>query len=148
MAVAPRLTHHAAHRLMGVTRGHSRDRRDRGLRGPLAWPPVPVMMSRRQRFDEAVLDAVSAFERRFGSTLPDLDIAVEDVPPSDPPPTERDVVLGRLFAHEDHNLARVVIYRRPVEARGSTPAEVAAIVHEVVVEHLCTLLGVDPDDFA
>jgi len=143
----PPLTHHAGHRLMDVARGHSRDRRDRGLRGPLAWPRVPAMMPRRQRFDEAVLDAVSAFERRLGSSLPDLEIAVEEVPPSDPAPTERTVSLGRLFPHEGTDRARMVIYRRPVEARGSSSAEVAAIVHEVVVDQLSTMLGVDPEDF-
>lgn len=105
------------------------------------------MMPRRQRFDEAVLDAVSAFERRLGSSLPDLEIAVEEVPPSDPAPTERTVSLGRLFPHEGTDRARMVIYRRPVEARGSSSAEVAAIVHEVVVDQLSTMLGVDPEDF-
>ncbi len=106
------------------------------------------MMPRRQRFDEAVLDAVSAFERRLGSTLPDLEVAVEDVPPSDPDPWERTVVLGRLFPADGPQRARMVLYRRPVEARGSSPAEVAGIVHEVVVEQLSTMLGVDPEDFA
>lgn len=104
-------------------------------------------MPRRERFDEAVLDAVSAFERRLGSALPEMEVAVEEVPPPDPSSWERTVALGRLFPQEGTAQARMVIYRRPVEARGSSPAEVAAIVHEVVVEQLTTMLGMDPDDF-
>lgn len=105
------------------------------------------MVSGRQRFDEAVLDAVSAFERRLGSALPDLEVAVEDVPPSDPDPWDRAVALGWLFPADGQHRARMVLYRRPVEARGSSPAEIAMIVHEVVVEQLSTMLGVDPEDF-
>jgi predicted Zn-dependent protease with MMP-like domain len=41
--------------------------------------------------------------------------------------------------------ARIVVYRRPVEtiARGSDPVDV---VHEVMVEQVALLLGVDPDE--
>jgi len=117
------------------------------MRGPLAWPRVPVMVSRRERFDEAVLDAVAEFERRWGSPLPELEVAVQDVPASDPHPWEQGVALGRLFPAERGARARMVIYRLPVEARAADPSEVATVVHEVVVEQLATMLGVDPEDF-
>ncbi|MGB7448372.1 MAG: metallopeptidase family protein [Ornithinimicrobium sp.] len=105
------------------------------------------MSSRRGRFDEAVLDAVGAFERRWGSELPDLEVAVQDVPPTDPHPWEGAVALGRLFPADGAARARIVIYRRPVEARAADPSDVAAVVHEVVVEQLATMLGLDPEDF-
>ena len=38
----------------------SGDRRGRGFRGPLAWPPVPAMRSRSAQFDELVLDLMAA----------------------------------------------------------------------------------------
>ncbi|MGC1207383.1 MAG: metallopeptidase family protein [Ornithinimicrobium sp.] len=117
------------------------------MRGPLAWPRVPVMVPRRLRFDEMVLDAVGAFEQRLGSRLPDLEVAVEDVPPSDPAPWEGTVALGRLFPEQGQTKARMVIYRRPVESRASGPWEASAIVHDVVAEQLATMLGIDPDDF-
>lgn len=118
------------------------------MQGPLAWPRVPVMVPRRQRFEEAVLDAVGAFEQRLGSSLPDLEVAVEDVPPTDPAPWEGTVALGRLFPQERGAKARMVIYRRPVESRATSPLEVAAIVQEVVIEQLSAMLGIDPEDLA
>src|SRR5664280_1375816 len=76
-----------------------RDRHGRGQRGPMAWPPVPAMATRAERFDELVLDAAGRMEHHAGSAMGDLEFAVEDVPPSDPAPWESsDVPLGRLFA--------------------------------------------------
>jgi len=105
------------------------------------------MATRRERFDEAVLDAVGAFERRWGSELPEMEVAVQDVPATEPHPWEDAVALGRLFPADRGAQARMVIYRRPVEVRAADPSEVAALVHEVVVEQLATMLGLDPDDF-
>lgn len=122
-----------------------RDRRGRGLRGPLAWPPVPAMASRSARFDELVLDAVQHIEQRLGRELADLEIAVEDVPPTDPAPWESGIALGRLFPAEGSLPAKVVVYRRPVEARAQDD-DVASLVHDVVAEQIAGLLGMDPED--
>nr|WP_109474214.1 metallopeptidase family protein [Ornithinimicrobium cavernae] len=122
-----------------------RDRRGRGLRGPLAWPPVPAMTSRSARFDDLVLDAVQVIERRLGRELTDLEIAVEDVPPTDPAPWESGIALGRLFPAEGSLPARVVVYRRPVEARAQED-DLGTLVHEVLAEQIATMLGLDPDD--
>jgi predicted Zn-dependent protease with MMP-like domain len=124
-----------------------RDRHDRGRRGPLAWPPVPVMTTRAEQFDELVLDAASRMEQRAGRAFGDVEFAVEDVPPSDPAPWEHsDVPLGRLFAAQGKMPARIVVYRRPVETRSTDPRELAALINDVVVEQVASLLGVDPRD--
>ncbi|WP_130012075.1 metallopeptidase family protein [Serinicoccus sediminis] len=122
-----------------------RDRRGHGLRGPLARPGVPVMRTRRDRFDELVLDAVETLERRLDTTL-GLELAVEEVPPSDPAPWEHGVALGRLFPAERDVPARLVVYRRPVVHRAADETELAALVTEVVVEQVARMLGRDPDD--
>ncbi|WP_134772673.1 metallopeptidase family protein [Ornithinimicrobium flavum] len=122
-----------------------RDRRGRGLRGPLAWPSVPVMTSRRAHFDELVLDAAETVERRVGHEL-GLELAVEEVPPSDPAPWEHGVALGRLFPAERGLPARLVIYRRPVMQRAHDESELAALVSEVVTEQVARMLGRDPED--
>lgn len=122
-----------------------RDRHGRGLRGPLAWPPVPAMATRAEEFDELVLDAATRIEQRLGKPLGDAEFAVEDVPPSDPAPWESsDVPLGRLFAAQGKMPARIVVYRRPVETRATDPRELAALINDVVVEQAASLLGVDP----
>lgn len=125
--------------------GTGRDRRGRGLRGPLAWPPIPVMVSRRQHFDELVLEAAETVERRVGHDL-GLELAVEEVPPSDPAPWEHGVALGRLFPAERGLPARLVIYRRPITQRAHDEVELAALVGEVVTEQVARMLGRDPED--
>lgn len=105
------------------------------------------MVSRAETFDELVLDAAARMEHRAGSALGDLEFAVEDVPPSDPAPWESsDVPLGRLFAAQGKIPARIVVYRRPVETRTTDARELAALINDVVVEQVASLLGVDPRD--
>ncbi|MEP7035825.1 MAG: metallopeptidase family protein [Actinomycetota bacterium] len=122
-----------------------RDRHGRGLRGPMAWPPVPGMATRAEQFDELVLDAAARVEARAGKMLGEVEFAVEDVPPSDPAPWESaDVPLGRLFAAQGKMYPRIVVYRRPVETRADDARELAALVNDVVVEQVASMLGVDP----
>lgn len=103
------------------------------------------MTTRAEQFDELVLDAASRMEQRAGKELGDVEFAVEDVPPSDPAPWESsDVPLGRLFAAQGTMPARIVVYRRPVETRITDARELAALVNDVVVEQVASLLGVDP----
>ena len=55
-----------ARRSMPVVTGpRRRERHGRGIRGPLAWPPVPAMETRRARFD-----ALGARRRRPGASAP------------------------------------------------------------------------------
>ena len=122
-----------------------RDRRGRGLRGPLAWPAVPVMTTRQERFDDLVLEAAERLEERLGKPL-GLELAVEEVPPSDPAPWEHGVALGRLFPAERGVSARLVVYRRPLVHRAADDDELAALVSEVVTEQVARMLGKDPDD--
>jgi predicted Zn-dependent protease with MMP-like domain len=103
------------------------------------------MTSRREHFDELVLDAAETVERRVGHDL-GLELAVEDVPPSDPAPWEHGVALGRLFPAERGHPARLVIYRRPITQRVHDEGELAALVSEVVTEQVARMLGRDPED--
>ncbi|WP_342354707.1 metallopeptidase family protein [Ornithinicoccus hortensis] len=123
-----------------------RDRHGHGMRGPLAWPRVPLMTSRARVFDEMVLDAVASLERRLERQLDGLEVAVEDVPPSDPSPWETRVALGRLFPAQGSLPTRVVLYRRPLETRAQDPAELAAMIYEVLAEQVASMLGMDPED--
>jgi predicted Zn-dependent protease with MMP-like domain len=151
-----------------------RDRHGRGLRGLLVPPSarvggrdvrVPLWMTRGERFDDLVLDAVEHLEERWGPELEGVEFAVEDVPPVPPggvdPALEPDVVadetaggavpLGRLLppTYDDRGrrtAARVVVYRRPLEARAVDRLDLADLVHDVVVDQVARLLGKDPDE--
>ncbi len=129
----------------GQRRRLRRDRHGRGMRGPFAWPRVPVMSSRSDQFDEQVLDAVERIERRIRRPLEDVEFAVELVPPSDPAPWEhRQVPLSRLFPAEGKLPARIVLYRRPIETRAEDPRDLPAMINDIVIEQLAGALNVEP----
>lgn len=104
------------------------------------------MLPRRAAFDELVLEALERLETRLGRSLDPLEIAVEDVPPSDPSAWEDAVPLGRLFPAQARNPARVVLYRRPIAARCTGERELAALVEHVVVQQVASLTGMSPED--
>ncbi len=153
-----------------MTAPRRRDRHGRGLKGHLLPPTVavygrpvrlPLHRTRSDRFDDLVRDAVAQLERRWMAELSAVEFAVEDVPPlpageadaASPPGVVADetaggpVPLGRLLLPgTDGSPARIVVYRRPLEARASEDLDLLELVHEVLVEQVARLLGLDPDD--
>jgi predicted Zn-dependent protease with MMP-like domain len=128
-----------------------RDRHGRGLRGPLLPPGLPASRTRSELFDDLVLDAVEHLEHRWQNELGSVEFAVEDVPPVDAPDGpaasvgDAEVPLARLYPARSRTPARIVVYRRPLEARAQDPLDLADLVHDVVVEQVAQLLGLDPD---
>ncbi len=116
-----------------------RDRRGRGLRGSLTPGDLPVTLTRAEQFDELVLTAVTRLERRWGDQLAVVEVAGEDVPGPDADP----VPLGRSEVATLDRPARLVVYRRPVEARARSRGAREDLVHAVVVDQLAELLGLD-----
>jgi hypothetical protein len=104
------------------------------------------MQSRRDQFDEYVLDAAARLEATCGRAFPVVEFAVEDVPRGPAPWDRREVPLGRLYPAGSNLPARIVVYRRPVETRVSEPRDVAALVADVVTEQVAALLGVHPEE--
>ncbi|GAA2516169.1 metallopeptidase family protein [Rarobacter incanus] len=124
-----------------------RDRRGRGIRGPLIPPALPAYRTRAERFDDTVVAVVTDIERRWSKELRRTEFAVEDVPASDPAPWEsQGVPLARLFPAEPGQAARIVLYRRPIETRAPNRHDLADIVRALVVEQVAVLLGVAPCD--
>ncbi|WP_318842942.1 metallopeptidase family protein [Myceligenerans pegani] len=124
-----------------------RDRRGRGLRGPLFPPGSPAHRTRAEVFDDLVLDVAQSLDRRWGKALSGTQFAVEDVPPSDPAPWEGSgVPLGRSFPAEAGQPARVVAYRRPIEARSHDEDDRADLVRDVIVEQVAHLLARAPEE--
>jgi predicted Zn-dependent protease with MMP-like domain len=130
----------------------SRDRRGRGRRGPAVLPGpltphgVPRTRNDRERFDLLVLDAVRALLEQWPEELREVEFAVEDTPvvPADwSAPT---VPLASLVRREGSRAPRVVVFRRPLELRAEGLADLAALVHAVVVEQVAELLGREPEE--
>lgn len=124
-----------------------RDRHGRGPRGPLLPPGLPAWRTRAERFDELVVSTARDLARRWPQ-VEDIQFAVEEVPPSDPAPWERSVVLGRGFAAEPRAglPGRVIIYRRPVASRAAEDQALAELVRLVVVEQVALMLGRRPEE--
>ncbi|MFC3994889.1 metallopeptidase family protein [Nocardiopsis sediminis] len=122
-----------------------RDRRGRGLRGPLAPPEVPIARSRAQIFDDLVLDAVERLERVWARELANVEFLVEDVPRVPAGVTADDGIPFSRLESAGAGQARIIVYRRPVEIRTKDPEEMALLVYDTVVEEVANLLGLEPE---
>lgn len=128
-------------------RPRRRDRHGRGFRGMLLPPHLPGHLTRREEFDDAVLDAADPLLERFGRRLEHLAISVEEVPPADPAPWEMQAVpLGRYVPPDRDHPPQVIIYRRPVVSRCTAPEDLEIMVRQVLAEQIGAMLGMDPED--
>jgi predicted Zn-dependent protease with MMP-like domain len=122
---------------------------------------TPAARTRAEKFDAMVLEALEPIELRWGSELADLDLAVDEVPEVDRTSPD-EVVWGQgVLADVGVPLAqlvpagvdpeglpsraRIVIYRRPLEARARGGADLADLLHEVLVEQVAEYLNIEPD---
>lgn len=137
-----------------------RDRHGRGLRGRLVPPvvvvgerqvAVPAALTRAGRFDDLVRGVLADLERRWPGRLDGMEAVVEEVP-AELVGTEGVVAddtaggtvpLARLIAGP---VPRLVVYRRPLEARAHDRGDLADLVREVVHDAVTDLLGVDRDE--
>jgi predicted Zn-dependent protease with MMP-like domain len=87
-----------------------------------------------------VQEEVRAVQRRWSDQLGELAVRVEDVPPEDAGTAEDGVALVRAEP------GLLVVYRRPLELRAEDEQDLADLVHEVVVDAVAELLGLDPDE--
>lgn len=127
-----------------------RERRGRGMRGPLALPgPLnprgsAARPTKREDFDELVLSLVDRLSARWRQELGDVEFGTEDIPQLPDDWGEEPVPFGSLNRGRSGEPARIVVFRRPIELRAKTRYEQTALANEVLVEHIADLLGRDP----
>ncbi|MDR1186382.1 MAG: metallopeptidase family protein [Bifidobacteriaceae bacterium] len=126
--------------------GRRRDRRGHGPRGPLMPPGLPAALTRSDRFDEHTRAALRRLQGRWERRLARLQVAVEPVPPSEAPSWEPGVPLARAFPAADGLPDRVVLYRRPIEARAIDSRDLGLLVLDVLVEQLAHLWRMAPEE--
>nr|WP_242425098.1 metallopeptidase family protein [Frankia sp. EI5c] len=123
-----------------------RDRRGRGMRGTLLPPDVPAYATRSERFDDLVLDAVEHLDHRWSAELADVEFAVEDVPPVSV--TDDSVPLASYQPASGKGRSatpqRIVVYRRPLEARAVIPEDLAELVLDAIIHQVAEMMDVDP----
>jgi predicted Zn-dependent protease with MMP-like domain len=113
---------------------------------------VPLSRTRAETFDDLVLDAVEEVEHavrddaRLADQVAAVELGVEEVPPEDALVRAESgdlLPLARTEPGARDRPARLVVYRRPLELRSPDAHERGLLVHEVVVDQLAELLGVD-----
>lgn len=119
------------------------------MRGPGVVPRspgTPELPTRRERFDELALGIVTSVDRRWQDRLGLVEYAVEDAPQVPDDWTPDQVPLSSLVRGSGATPTRLVIFRRPIEHRAESRADLEALLLTVVVEQVAELLGLDPDD--
>jgi hypothetical protein len=118
-----------------------------GLRpGPLSPSGVPAARSPKAAFDAIVLSVVQDIEARWHAELGLVEFAVEETPivPDD---WDADTVpLASLVRGSGGRPNRLVLFRRPIELRSETRADLSAMVLTVLVEQVSELLGRPPEE--
>jgi predicted Zn-dependent protease with MMP-like domain len=108
----------------------------------LAPGDVPLNRSRSDAFDDLVIESAVRLQFRWTGQLGAVEFLVEDVPPGE---NGGGIALGAFRRAMGAEPARIVVYRRPVEARAASERTRALLVHDVVVEQVAELLGLEPE---
>ena len=124
-----------------------RDRHGRGMRGPGVMPQVPgvpELPTARERFDDLALDLIREVDEKWSERLGIVEYAVEDAPQVPDDWTVDSVPLSSLVRGSGTRPTRIVLFRRPIEHRCETRADLEAMIHTVIVEQVAELLNVEP----
>lgn len=132
----------------GGRRFHQQDRRGRGRRGILYSPLLPVFRTRREYFDELVVELATE-ACQFHPEIRKIEFAVEDVPPSNPGYAEsKEPVMARMFpANRAARMpARLVIYRMPLQYPSRRTMPLKSLLRQVLEVQLSSYLDCEPED--
>ena len=117
------------------------------MRGPgilPRLPGVPELPTPRERFDELVLAVVTGIDERWSERLGLVEYAVEDAPQIPDDWDSDRVPLSSLVRGSGATPTRLVLFRRPIEHRCESRADLEAMVLTVLVEQVAELLGIEP----
>jgi predicted Zn-dependent protease with MMP-like domain len=119
------------------------------LRLPTVQPPG----TGREAFIRLVEEAVESIPEEFRDRLANVDFVVEETPRGDEVPGG-ELLLGlyqgvplteRGAGYFGVLPDRIVLFRRPIEARARSDADLAELVREVVIHEVAHYFGIDDD---
>ena len=119
------------------------------MRGPAVLPRdprTPELRSRRERFDDLVLEVVTEIDDRWQERLGLVEYAVEDAPQVPDDWDSGTVPLSSLVRRTGGRPTRLVLFRRPIEHRCETRGDLEALVLTIVIEQVAELLGIAAED--
>ena len=135
-----------------MTDRHARHRRslsDRHRR-----PVDGFRASSPDRFERIVTDAVGSLPPRLSAHLDGVEVAIEDIPPATlhdadgaVPLCRYDVAPPAAQAPAGHGRLRdrLVLYRRPLEARAMSHRDLGDLVRQTVSMQIARQVGIDDD---
>jgi hypothetical protein len=110
--------------------------------------PLP----RRQRgaalFAECLRGSVAKGVANCPRAFVGIDIGFEDIPNNLNTWWADQVPLAAATSAQDGHNAAVVLFRRPLEHRSSSPAELRRLVHRTLMQQLSALTGIGMDELA
>jgi hypothetical protein len=116
------------------------------LPSPLAPAGVPAARSPKAAFDAIVVAVIEELESRWAAELGLVEFAVEEAPMV-PDDWDADTVpLATLVRGSGATPTKLVAFRRPIELRCETRADLSALVLTVLVEQLSEFLGRPPEE--
>ena len=107
---------------------------------------MPVHLTGRERFDQVAVEVMSDVESRWTEELAAVELAVEDIPTLPSTWVAPRVPLASFVPGTPLVPPRLVLFRRPIEHRADTRADLEALVLTVVVEQVADYLGVPADE--
>jgi len=131
-----------------------RERHGRGVRGPLAAPnPItgaPIPLRQRPRPADFFADCLRASISRTARVCPralfGIDIGYEEVPGNLETWQSVRVPLAAAVPGRAGRNGQVVLFRRPLEHRASSRADLRRLVHRALLEQLSALTGIGLDE--
>ncbi|MFC7403070.1 metallopeptidase family protein [Citricoccus sp. GCM10030269] len=130
-----------------------RDRRGRGLRGPLLPAGLPGARTRQEQFAEHVEAAASRLAEVCGPSVDRASFRATMVPDDLEYRLDQFRVWGAELADDPTGSVRrgpdgtaiITIHRRPIEARCPSPSMLPDLVYSSVVEQWASLTGMAPE---
>jgi predicted Zn-dependent protease with MMP-like domain len=101
-------------------------------------------LSRSEQFDEHVRAALQRLNRQWERRLEKLEVAVEDVPPGEAATWDATIPFGRAVPALSGQPDRLILYRRPIEARAYDSHDLGLLVLDVIVQQLAQLWNMPP----
>ncbi len=108
---------------------------------------VPASLSRKQQFDEYVLESAERLQQLRGPAIDSIEFHVEQIPHELETLAALGgrVPLGTYTPETSARPAAIIVYRHPVEMAAGAAWYVPELVHDAVVEQAAELLGLSPE---
>jgi hypothetical protein len=121
------------------------------MRGPTYGPDapagrLPVHLSPRELFDAVAVEVMSDVESRWPEELAAVELAVEDIPVLPRTWVAPRVPLASFVPATTTAPPRLVLFRRPIEHRAESRADLEALLLTIIVEQLADYLGVPAEE--